>query len=52
METNMHRIHVGRQSFPSGHTSAAVLLFTFLYFYLKGTQLIVMREVIEIQSFI
>ncbi|VDK73518.1 unnamed protein product [Litomosoides sigmodontis] len=34
--TNMHRIRVGRQSFPSGHTSAAVLLFSFLYFYLKG----------------
>uniref|UniRef100_A0A1I7VCC5 AcidPPc domain-containing protein n=1 Tax=Loa loa TaxID=7209 RepID=A0A1I7VCC5_LOALO len=36
MGTNMHRIHIGRQSFPSGHTSAAVLLFAFLYFYLKG----------------
>ncbi|KAM3718421.1 Phospholipid phosphatase [Dirofilaria immitis] len=36
MGTNMHRIRVGRQSFPSGHTSAAVLLFTFFYFYLKG----------------
>uniref|UniRef100_A0A915PPM8 Phosphatidic acid phosphatase type 2/haloperoxidase domain-containing protein n=1 Tax=Setaria digitata TaxID=48799 RepID=A0A915PPM8_9BILA len=36
MGTNMHRIRIGRQSFPSGHTSAAVLLFTFLYFYLKG----------------
>ncbi|EJW87640.1 hypothetical protein WUBG_01450 [Wuchereria bancrofti] len=34
--TNMHRIRVGRQSFPSGHTSAAVLLFSFFYFYLKG----------------
>ncbi|CAG9536287.1 unnamed protein product [Cercopithifilaria johnstoni] len=34
--TNMHRIRVGRQSFPSGHTSAAVLFFLFLYFYLKG----------------
>uniref|UniRef100_A0A0N4TCU6 AcidPPc domain-containing protein n=1 Tax=Brugia pahangi TaxID=6280 RepID=A0A0N4TCU6_BRUPA len=35
--TNMHRIRIGRQSFPSGHTSAAVLLFLFFYFYLKGT---------------
>ncbi|KAL3995498.1 PAP2 family protein [Acanthocheilonema viteae] len=34
--TNVHRIRVGRQSFPSGHTSAAVLLFLFLYFYLRG----------------
>ncbi|KAK6104860.1 PAP2 family protein [Brugia pahangi] len=34
--TNMHRIRIGRQSFPSGHTSAAVLLFLFFYFYLKG----------------
>lgn len=42
--TNIHRIRVGRQSFPSGHTSAAVLLFSFLYFYLKGTLLIVVFE--------
>uniref|UniRef100_A0A0R3RMI1 AcidPPc domain-containing protein n=1 Tax=Elaeophora elaphi TaxID=1147741 RepID=A0A0R3RMI1_9BILA len=42
--TDMHRIRVGRQSFPSGHTSAAVLLFSFLYFYLKGTPLIVKFE--------
>uniref|UniRef100_A0A183E249 AcidPPc domain-containing protein n=1 Tax=Gongylonema pulchrum TaxID=637853 RepID=A0A183E249_9BILA len=34
--TDMHRIRVGRQSFPSGHSAAAALLFTFLYFYLKG----------------
>ncbi|VDN02355.1 unnamed protein product [Thelazia callipaeda] len=36
MSTDMHRIHIGRQSFPSGHSTAAVLLFTFLFFYLKG----------------
>lgn len=31
-----HRIRVGRTSFPSGHTAAAVHLFTFIYFYLTG----------------
>ncbi|MFH4980506.1 hypothetical protein AB6A40_007215 [Gnathostoma spinigerum] len=34
--TDAHRIRVGRQSFPSGHTAAAVHLVTFLYFYLTG----------------
>uniref|UniRef100_A0A2K6VDL9 AcidPPc domain-containing protein n=1 Tax=Onchocerca volvulus TaxID=6282 RepID=A0A2K6VDL9_ONCVO len=36
MGTDMHRIRVGRQSFPSGHSSTAVLLFIFFYSYLKG----------------
>uniref|UniRef100_A0A915AN79 Phosphatidic acid phosphatase type 2/haloperoxidase domain-containing protein n=1 Tax=Parascaris univalens TaxID=6257 RepID=A0A915AN79_PARUN len=36
LSTDEHRIRVGRQSFPSGHSAAAVLLLTFIYVYLTG----------------